>query len=35
MRIALKAIGWAYLGIGALLLTGVLAAHLPIAQGSR
>lgn len=39
MPVGLKAVGkvaaWAYLGIGALLLTGVLAAHLPIAQGSR
>jgi hypothetical protein len=35
MRTALKALGWAYLGLGALLLTGVIAAHLPIGSQLR
>lgn len=39
MPVGLKAVGkvaaWAYLGLGAMLLTGVLVAHLPFPQGSR
>jgi hypothetical protein len=33
LKTAARAAAWAYLGLGAVLLTGVIVAHLPLASG--